>query len=131
MVVIDADGKILGRLASQAAQQLKDGDEVYIVNAEQAVVTGRREQTFEEYRERHERGNRDHGPYYPKAPDKILKRTIKGMLPDGHDGREAFKRLRTYTGNPEDLDADGDGVKSVADLQGGEYATLQEISDNM
>lgn len=132
-LVVDADGRILGRLAASIAQRLKDGDTVHVVNAEEAIVTGEREAVFEDYRQKRERGNRDHGPYFPKAPDRILKRTVKGMLPDSDDGREAFKRLKTYSGTPDGLDADETelDVRSASDLQGSEYVSLQEITNHM
>lgn len=131
MVVIDADGKILGRLATMVVAHLNDGDEVHVINAEKAVVTGRKEDVFEEYRQKRERGNRDHGPYFPERADRILKHSVRGMLPDTEDGRQAFKKLRTYQGNPEDLDADDVDVKSTGDLQGRNYVTMQEITDHM
>lgn len=130
-MIIDADGTVLGRMASTAAAALKDGEEVHIVNAEKAVVTGRPEDTYERYRGKRERGNRDHGPHYPKAPDRIVKRTIKGMLPKSNDGRDMGKRLRTYRGNPDDLDADDVDVKTVDDLAGSRYVTIEEISDHI
>lgn len=131
MVVIDANGKILGRMATKAAQQLKDGEDVHIINAERAVVTGRREDVFEKYRAKQEIGNRDHGPYYPKAPERMVKRTVEGMLPKSNDGRDMVKQLKTYNGNPEGFDADENGIKSVTDLQGSEYVSMQEISAHM
>lgn len=131
-VVIDADGTILGRLAVQAAEALKDGKEVAIINAEKAVITGRREEVFERYRKRRNTGSREKGPFFPKAPDRIVKRTIRGMLPKNKQGREAFKRLRTYKGNPENLETGVDtGIKTVQDLKGRNYVSLGEVSANM
>lgn len=130
-VVIDAEGTVLGRMAVTAAEHLKDGDEVYVINAEEAIVTGDREEVFNRYRKKQEIGNRESGPHYPKAPEKILKRTIKGMLPKNKEGRQAFKRLRTYTGNPDELEADDTDTKTAADLQGRNYVSLQEIATHM
>lgn len=131
MVVIDANGTILGRMATTAAQYLKEGEDVEIINAEKAVVTGRKEDVFEKYTAKRERGSRDHGPYYPKAPDRIVKKTITGMLPKNNDGREVSKRLRTYRGNPDGLDADAADLKTTADLKGREYVSIEEISAHM
>ncbi len=130
-MIIDATDMILGRLATTAAQQAKDGEEVHIVNAEQAVVSGRAEDVYEKYRERRERGNREHGPRFPKAPERIVKRTVRGMLPDGQDGRDALERLRTYRGNPDDLEADAVDVKTAADLAGNRYVTVADIADHI
>lgn len=129
--VIDAEGLVLGRLASHAAERVKDGDEIDIINAEQAVVSGTPEDVFERYRERREKGSKESGPRFPQAPDRIVKRTVRGMLPNGADGREAFKRLTVYRGNPDDREADDTGVKSVHDLEGRKHVSIEEISQNI
>ncbi len=128
---IDADGVILGRLASHVAERLKDGEEIDIVNAEKAVISGTPDEVYDRYRERQESGTRESGPRHPKAPERIVKRTVRGMLPDGNDGREAFKRLTAYTGNPDDRDTADTSVKTADDLQGQEYVTVQDISENI
>lgn len=105
MTVIDAKGLILGRLASTVAKQLLSGDEkIYIVNAEHAVVSGSKATTLKEYKDCRDRGSREFGPYFPKRPDRILKRTIRGMLPYKRArGRDAMSRLRVYVGVPMEL----------------------------
>ena len=56
MAVIDANGLILGRLASTVAKRLLSGDEeIHIVNAEKAVISGSRASTLRDYRETRER----------------------------------------------------------------------------
>lgn len=55
---------------------------------------------METYHTRAELGS-DSGPYYPKRPDRIFKRAIRGMLPyKTEDGREALSNVRVYVGNP-------------------------------
>lgn len=132
-ITVDAEGRILGRLAVQVAERLKDGDEVHVINSEEAVVTGKREKIFEDYRAKRNKGSREKGPFYPKAPDRIVKRTVRGMLPKNNEGRDAFKRLRTYTGNPEGLEVGENTVdaKTVTDLQGRNYVSINEISAHM
>ena len=99
-LVVDARDCILGRVASQVAERALEGDRVAVVNAEAAVITGREESTMEVFRSRREVGS-DRGPYYPKRPDGIFKRSIRGMLPHKTDrGREALERVRVYVGNP-------------------------------
>src|SRR5665647_3512969 len=95
MTVIDANGLILGRLASTVAKQLLSGDDkIYIVNAEKAIISGSKAATLREYRETRERGATEFGPYFPKRPDRILKRTIRGMLP--------YKSCLLYTSDAAD-----------------------------
>lgn len=107
MAVIDATGHVVGRLASVVAKRLLNGEEIVVVNAEKAIVTGRREVVFPEYYARHHRGStasrmRGIGPKYPRRPDMVLRRTISRMLPYQQPrGREALKRLRVYMDVPE------------------------------
>jgi large subunit ribosomal protein L13 len=98
--VIDASQCVLGRVASPVAERALDGETIAVVNAEDAVITGERDDVVETYRTRVGLGS-DRGPAYPKRPDGILKRSIRGMLPYKRQrGREAFERVRVYLGNP-------------------------------
>jgi large subunit ribosomal protein L13 len=108
MQVIDGSGHIMGRLATHIAKQLLDGEEVVVVNAESIVITGRREQILQDYKERRDRGvagrNR-FGPYYPRMPDRLFKRTVRGMLPFHlPKGRTAIKKLKVYMGVPKEME---------------------------
>ncbi len=130
MVTIDASGQILGRLASLVAGRLLEGEEVVILNAERAVITGARDSILKEYRERRRIGSQRKGPYYPKRPDRILKRTIRGMLPyQKPRGREALKRLRVFVGTPEEVDsAEIVSLDTSAAGKTTTYITLEELS---
>ncbi len=101
---LDADNQIVGRLASSVAKTLLKGDKVVIVNAEKAVASGRPKATIEFYRVKTERGDAYHGPFYPTQPDRMIKRTVRGMLPKNPKGRAALKRLTVYLSKPADLD---------------------------
>ena len=108
MRIINAEGLILGRLASKIAKMLLEGEEVVIINPEKAIITGNREFIFEKYKQRTElrtRTNPRKGPFYPKRSDEIVRRTIRGMLPWKTDrGRKAFKRLKVYAGVPKEFE---------------------------
>jgi len=111
MQTIDGTGHIMGRLATHVAKRLLDGEEVIVVNAERIVITGRKEQILEDYKARRDRGvagrNR-FGPYYPRMPDRMFKRTVRGMLPFNQPrGRTAIKKLKVYIGLPKDIEAKG------------------------
>jgi len=107
MPTIDATGHVVGRLASVLAKRLLNGEEIVVVNAEKAIVTGKRSVVFQEYRARHQRGStasrmRGIGPAYPRRPDLILRRTISRMMPYQQPrGRDALKRLRVYLAVPD------------------------------
>ena len=130
-VVIDARDCILGRVASEVAQKALDGDRVAVVNAEDAVITGNPESTMETYRKRAEVGS-DSGPYYPKRPDGIFKRSIRGMVPyKTDDGREAFENVRVYLGNPYDEDGEVLEGTSLDRLSNIKFISLGEISTKL
>jgi len=134
-VVVDARDCILGRVSSKVAQRVLDGETVAVVNAERAVITGNEEATMETYHTRAELGS-DSGPYYPKRPDRIFKRAIRGMLPyKTEDGREAFANVRVYVGNPYERDEDAESVvldgTSLDRLSNIKFTTLGDISESL
>ena len=101
--VIDASGIVVGRASSLIAKRHILGESIVIVNAEKAVVLGKRAVVLEQYRAAKARGSVRKGPHYPRTPERMLRRAIRGMLPYKHSkGREAFKRLKTYIGVPEE-----------------------------
>ena len=113
-LVYDATDKILGRLASLVAKQLisarKAGREqrVIIYNAEHAVVSGPRTRVLANYDGKYKLNHARKGPFYPRMPDQILKRTVRGMLPyqKNSSGRGALRDLRVMIGKPSNLSGD-------------------------
>ncbi len=104
MIVVDATGLVLGRLASVTAKRLLAGEEIRIVNAEKALVTGGKDSIFSEYGQTRDRGHKERGPDFPRRPEMRLKRTVRGMRPYKMGrGRDAFSRLRIYVGIPREL----------------------------
>jgi large subunit ribosomal protein L13 len=106
MPVIDVTGHVVGRLASVVAKRLLNGEEIVLVRAEAAILTGRRRTVLAEYAKKRGHGSttsrmRGIGPFYPRRPDMILRRTISRMLPyQQARGRDALKRLRVYMDLP-------------------------------
>lgn len=111
--VVDAEGQILGRLASRIARVLtgKDkphyapfldtGDHVIVINAEKVVLTGTKEldKTYFRYtgfpggiREAKASDVRE------KHPERLIESAVRGMLPKNRVGRAQFKKLKVYTG---------------------------------
>ena len=104
MIVYDAENQVLGRLSSTIAKQLLKGENVTIVNCEKAVISGSPKDTEGKYKEKIKRGDVFHGPYFPRTPDGIFRRTVRGMLPwDRPKGRKAYKNLKVFIGVPEKL----------------------------
>jgi large subunit ribosomal protein L13 len=101
VTVINGDGMLLGRLASITAKRALNGEEIAIVNAENAIISGSRARVLGNYGHKRSRGSTGWGPYFPRRPDHIMKRTIRGMLPYKRQrGIEAMKRIRCYVGVP-------------------------------
>ena len=81
-MVYDARDKILGRLASKVAKDMisarKSGlqQRVIVINAEEAIVSGHRTKILKQYREKYNLNHPRKGPFFPRMPDKILKRTV-------------------------------------------------------
>ncbi|MDY6779622.1 MAG: 50S ribosomal protein L13 [Halobacteria archaeon] len=131
--VIDGSGAVLGRLASDVASRVLDGEKVAVVNAEEIVVSGEEDEVVEEYRQRDELGS-DRGPYHPKRPDGIAKRSVRGMVPYKRErGKEALSNLRFYVGVPDEYDdADTEEFDATGDKLGrGGYVSLGEISQRI
>lgn len=103
-VIMDATGLVLGRLGSDVSKRLLQGEQVTIVNAEKAVISGRRISHVRETREFLEVGHLGHGPYHPRRPDQIVRRAVRGMLPwRKPKGRDAYKRLKVFIGIPDEI----------------------------
>ncbi|HIP74568.1 MAG TPA: 50S ribosomal protein L13 [Thermococcus paralvinellae] len=138
MRIINAEGLILGRLASKVAKMLLEGEEVIVVNAEKAIITGNRDNIFAKYKQRTElrtRTNPRRGPFYPKRSDEIVRRTIRGMLPWKTDrGRKAFKRLKVYAGVPKEFE--GKEFETIMEahmsrLKTPKYVTVGEVAKHL
>lgn len=131
-MIIDADGMILGRLASFAARKSLLGENIDIVNSEKAIITGNRRHLTEHYTHKVQRGGPLHGPYYPKEAHLLIKRVIRGMLPYRQErGLTAFKRIKCHLGVPKLLE--GKEMTKVdeahkARLQTKKYLTIGELS---
>jgi large subunit ribosomal protein L13 len=133
MIVIDATNLILGRLASHAAKLALQGEEVRVVNCENAIKTGDKKRILAVYQKSRDRGTPTTGPFLSRYPDRMIRRSIRGMLPmDRSRGREAFDRVMCYMGVPDDLkkeklqtfeDAD---VKKVPILRSIDMKTLSK-----
>lgn len=135
MAVIDANNLILGRMASSVAKRLLNGEEIKIINAERAIISGRKDTTFERYKRYVDRGSREFGPRFPRRPDQIVSRTIRGMIPHTKlTGREAYNRLKVYIGVPPELSKEQVNTiddASILRLSTSNYTVLGELSKRL
>ena len=130
MKVIDAKNCVMGRLASSVAKSLLNGEQVHIINAERAVISGTKEMVFGEYIEKRNLNHPRKGPYYPRMPHLMLKRAVRGMIPyQKPKGREAFKRLRVDIGEPKEIEEkDIETIDHAKMKNTSKYITLSEVS---
>lgn len=111
---VDADGQILGRLATSVARLLMGkhkptytpfldvGDHVVIINAEKIVLTGNKLDAKKYYRySGYPGGLRETNArrLLEEHPERLLEFAVKGMLPKGTLGREMYRKLRVYAGS--------------------------------
>ncbi|MBC7085970.1 MAG: 50S ribosomal protein L13 [Methanomethylovorans sp.] len=132
MTIIDANGLILGRLASNVAKRLLAGEKIDIVNAEKVVISGSKLDTIAEYRQKIDIGSTEFGPHFPKRPDRILKRTVRGMVPYKRArGRDAMSRLKVHVGVPlelKDKEMTQIAEASMKRLSSNKYMRLGDLS---
>jgi large subunit ribosomal protein L13 len=104
-MIVDGEGMILGRLSSIVAELLLKGESIVLVNAEKVVISGNKEDIMSTYftkRGRKDVANPRKGPMFPRTPDGILHRTVRGMINYRTErGRKALKNLRVYIGVPD------------------------------
>lgn len=111
--VVDAEGLVLGRLATQVAARLRGkgnpmftphadtGDWVVVVNAEKVVLTGRKWDQKNYYRHSGYTGGLKSvtaRQLREKRPEDLVRFAVKGMLPKNRLGRKIFKKLKVYAG---------------------------------
>lgn len=106
-MIVDATDLIFGRAASKIAKMLLEGEEIVIINAEKFILNGNPKYILERFKQRRSwrnKANPEKSPHYSRVPHLLVKRMIRGMLPrDKFTGRQAFRRLKVFTGNPDNL----------------------------
>jgi large subunit ribosomal protein L13 len=128
VINIDGTGAVLGRLATRVVKELMKGESVNIVNAGKIVITGNPKATLSKYTERRQRGSPHHGPFFPKTPDGIVKRAIRGMIPyKTTKGRAALKNLRVYVYESENVKE----TISMSTHLRSKYITIEELSKTL
>jgi large subunit ribosomal protein L13 len=132
--VIDGDGLILGRMASVIAKRLLAGETIDIVNAEKIVVSGKRQMVINKEKEFLNVGGFGKGPIHYRQPHRIVRRTIRGMLPHRKaHGRVAYKRLKVYIGIPEEFE--GSNMEKMENYHSSKlnrrFVSIGEIAENI
>jgi large subunit ribosomal protein L13 len=131
IVVVNAEGLILGRMASKIAKRLLTGEEIVVINAEKAVISGRKGNKVTEAKEFLAVGGVGQGPFHYRRPDRVVRKTVRGMLPFKQPkGKLAYKHLKVFIGVPESLK--NEKMETVTDAQAKKlkcsYFTVGEFS---
>merc|ERR1711991_950683 len=108
VIVVDARGHLLGRLASIVAKELLSGQQVVVVRCEEIEVSGsfiRNKLKWQAFRHKRTATNPTHGPFHFKAPSKFFWRSVRGMVPHKTArGTAAMGRLKVFDGVPAPYD---------------------------
>ena len=107
MKVIQGKGIPLGRLASFAAKESLKGEDISIINCNEVIITGNYKTTKENFDVKRSRvGSGQRGPKHHATTEKIVKRAIRGMLPNAREGRGkvALKRIKCYSKVPKEFE---------------------------
>ena len=108
MKVIDGSGAVMGRLASFVAKETMKGEEVVIINCDKVIITGNRKNIKAEFEESKTKiGSGQKGPKISRSPHMIVKRSIRGMLPNFRRGRGKilYSKIKCYSGVPKEFEA--------------------------
>ena len=112
--VVDAEGQVLGRLASEVARLLRGkhkpiytphldtGDHVVVINAEKIVLTGKKADQKTYFRHSGFMGGEKHIPFrrmQEKHPERVVELAVKGMLPKTALGKQMYGKLKVYAGS--------------------------------
>jgi len=137
-IIVDAEGAILGRLASYVAKLLQEGFKVHVVNAEKAVLSGDPLMVIKSYQVwlkiKTLKNPEKHAPRRPRSPESIIKRAVKGMLPKHNwKGFIALRNLKVHVGIPKEFK--GREIIKIADADssrlGRKFITVAEVAKAM
>ena len=134
VTIVNADGLILGRMASKVAKRLLTGEEIVIVNAEKTVMSGRKRSKVAEAKEFLAVGGVNRGPFHYRRPDRIVRKTVGGMIPSKKPrGKQAYKRLRVFMGIPDNLKSQK--METIPEAQAKKltcpYFTVADLAKNI
>jgi large subunit ribosomal protein L13 len=130
--IIDAEDGIFGRICSYAAKQALEGNDIIIINSEKTVISGNKQNIIERYSNLKKKGGASRrGPKRSRFTDQMLKRGIRGMLPDFRwgEGRDAFARIKCYNGVPKEFE--NQKVVKMKQLKHDKYIQLKELSEKI
>lgn len=133
-LLLDAKNQILGRLASYAAKHALRGNRVIVLNAEKAVISGRKSNIVEEAKRRLKTrtlATQSTAPTHQRRPDLYVRRVIRGMLPwKKAKGKAAYHRVLVFMGTPEEYSSKTAVKVPGADVSklSSHYLTIEDLA---
>jgi len=132
MIVINGENKVYGRLCSEVAEKLlKYNEKIVVVNARKVILSGNSDSIYERFFERTERGGKGNPknlPKYPRYPDMLVKRGVRGMLPRRPRGALVLKNLKVYIDVPDKFDKE---IPAPVKYKNIKFLTLEQISKRL
>lgn len=127
MILIDGKGTVMGRLASFAAKEALKGEDIKVFNCDEVIITGNKKSIKDEFEVKRARiGHSQKGPKHHGLSFKIVKRAIRGMLPDHREGRGriAYKRIMCYSNIPTEFEG-----KEMMKIETGKKNKYSEVKE--
>ncbi|MDD2678898.1 MAG: 50S ribosomal protein L13 [Candidatus Nanoarchaeia archaeon] len=130
-IIIDADACILGRLSVEVSKLSRLKKEIIILNCDKVVISGSKKNIMSDYLDKLHRGSTEKGPFQPKRPDRLVRRTIRGMMNyKGFTGKPAYARIKTFIGVPDeykDKISKDFKCKKASDLMHAKFLSVGEV----
>ncbi|MEK6935505.1 MAG: 50S ribosomal protein L13 [Nanoarchaeota archaeon] len=131
-IIVDGENAIFGRLCSFVAKKALEGNEIVVVNSEKTIITGNKIDIIKKRRELIAKGGSARkGPFFPRISYQILKRCIRGMLPDYSRGigKAALENIKCYNGIPTEFE--NQTMIKLGKAKPLKYLELRELSEKV
>jgi large subunit ribosomal protein L13 len=132
-MIVNAEKMVAGRLSSKVAKALINGETITIVNAENVVLVGRKEDLLRKFVARVDaavKSNPHYGPKYDRIPSKMLRKMVKGMLPNkSRTNERLISNLTVYNSIPKEFkEQEFANIEGVMFNERNDSLTLGEIA---
>jgi len=131
-LIVDAGGAVFGRLCSFVSKKALEGNEIIVINSEKVIITGNKKDIIKKYKELKEKaGSSLKGPKFPRVAYRILKKGIKGMLPDFRRGfgKKTLLKIKCYDGVPKEFE--GEKMIKSGKVKPKKYIELKELCEKL
>jgi len=130
-IIIDGKNAVMGRLASYSAKQAMLGKKIAILNCDEVIIIGHKKEILARYLRKVQMGGSSlKGPKIIRTPERILKRTIRGMLSHKQGrGQDAMDKIRCYNKVPKEYEESK--KVSAGREKHGKFITLKQLCQEL